>query len=338
MDNVRGELELKCIELESAELHLSNLKKKYIIHPDPCNAKKQCGHCHLRTGHSKAKCSNDPCVSAVQCGDPDKHTNEKREITAAKDMVNKLQNEKKKVQATLDIKVQTLKSTKRNFPTRVQGALVNSNKSKYLVRLESGECVVRRAILNADLAVLEKYYKSKVPDDLKEASRCFAAIINNFNAKHKETKYENPIRKLLETDEKYAVQFPSTTDITTGESTKWHQPVPQGRWSPTPASSWGWDGGSGPGPSQLPSHTVTNFNEPSPGYLLTNYNMYTGPPPGGTLVTMQPTVPITCSVPEHAPPPMSEQYLSLVPDELIMNDRNDDFGNACSLPLKKRKT
>lgn len=58
-----------------------------------------------------------------------------------------------------------------------------------------GERVVRRTItVNADLAILENYYRSKVPNNLAEVAKRFSAIIRNFDIKHQKSQMDIRIR------------------------------------------------------------------------------------------------------------------------------------------------
>ena len=72
---------------------------------------------------------------------------------------------------------ESIRNRNRSFPGEVKGYSINSNKYEYLI--EYGVQIVPLASkVNMHVAILQKVYKNKVPDDLESESLLFPAIIS----------------------------------------------------------------------------------------------------------------------------------------------------------------
>ena len=148
------------------------------------------------------------CESAAQCGDVSKHQEEKDEIRTAAELVNKLEKEIKGRQAIIDYKRRERDSMECSFDQKIRTYLINTNKDKYLFKTSKNIYVPRTAVLQVDIAILEKFYKKKIPTDLKNQAKLFQNIISNFNSK---AQPKNCLMLSGNTCKMQAFVFPTTT-------------------------------------------------------------------------------------------------------------------------------
>lgn len=89
--------------------------------------------------------------------------------------------------------------------------LINTNINKYTFSTTVGRAL-HQTMINNNVYILEKHYKGKDPVDLKEATKNFQNIINDFNGKHADQQgsrgTRNPMQKILEN---HNVEFPPFT-------------------------------------------------------------------------------------------------------------------------------
>lgn len=208
-------------EVDSAKEYQTELIKKFCFGDSNNKTILQCGKCHMREGHSKRSCANELCLSAQSCGDVDKHPEEKKQLSDAGDAVKSKARELEKCKEDKELRLKSASSIKQTFANQMFSHVVNSNIEKYTFKAIDGGHTVRRALVNQDLCILEKHYHSKIPKNLKEAALDFQNIIDKEDNKFKtllQKPEKNPVRKLLENEEKYPIKFPAVKVKTEGES------------------------------------------------------------------------------------------------------------------------
>ena len=190
---------------------------------------KQCGKCHLFQNHRKNNCPNDTCVSAVMCGDVQKHPEENGELRDIAERKNKLLLDLKKAKQELELKIKVKEKLNSSFEKRLEPYLIESNRKKYLAETAYG-IRPRQALLNEDIAVLERHYRGVFPKDIKSEKQNFQQIIHRANTIQK--KPENAVRELLTSNTVYPVKFPTQSESSPPLPSDYQPPPP-----PEPSSS-----------------------------------------------------------------------------------------------------
>ena len=207
LEEMDDKIQVLEVEVLTSKEYKESLDDKYSsVKVDKTKA--QCGKCHLRTGHTKRNCTNEACTSAESCCDIDKHADEKRLYLDATETVKAKEKELGKLKHEKESRFKTVQSMKRTFTNQICTALVNSDIDKYTFLSEAGR-VVKRALVNQDSVILEKHYNGKVPRLLDQEAKGFQTIIKNEIKKHDTSKVKNPIKRLLQDNEKYPISFPS---------------------------------------------------------------------------------------------------------------------------------
>ena len=71
---------------------------------------------------------------------------------------------------------ESIDTRNKSFPEALKSYLINSNKQEYLV--EYGDQIVPlTSKINIHLAILQKHYNGKIPENLEEESELFSQII-----------------------------------------------------------------------------------------------------------------------------------------------------------------
>ena len=175
---------------------------------------KQCGKCHLFQNHRKNNCPNDTCVSAIMCGDVTKHPEESGELRDVADRKNKLSMDLKKAKQELELKLKVKNKMNSSFEKRLEPILIESNRKKYLADTTFG-IRPRQALLNEDLAILERHYKGVYPRDIAYEKNNFQKIIARANKELSGTrKPESSVRDMLTNNPIYSVNFPKSASAT----------------------------------------------------------------------------------------------------------------------------
>ena len=211
-------------EVESLEIRLDNYEEEYerVLNKFSGGSTrvasktggKQCGKCHLFQNHRKNNCPNDTCVSAVMCGDVQKHPEECGELREIADRKNKLALDLKKAKQELELKTKVKEKLNSSFEKRLEPHLIDTNRKKYLAETAFG-IRPRQALLNEDIAILERHYRGVFPRDINFEKRNFQQIISRANEQLCiPKKPENSVRNLLVNNAVYPVKFPTQAGST----------------------------------------------------------------------------------------------------------------------------
>ena len=215
-------------ELESLEAKLLNYEEEYerTAHKysggstrPTAKSGKQCGKCHLFQNHRKNTCPNDICVSAIMCGDIQKHHEESCELREIAERKNKASIDVKKIKQELDLKIKVKEKLNCSFEKRLEPHLIESNRKRYLADTAFG-IRPRQALLNEDIAILERHYRGIFPSDIEYEKQNFQQIITRANTALPK-KPENSAR-----DGMYSVQFPKTASATAPNPMPVNPPLP----------------------------------------------------------------------------------------------------------------
>ena len=139
-------------------------------------AKFFCSNCHT-SNHRKSLCMLEMCTTALGCGKLKNHKAENKKFETKWEALKKLMCEKTDLKNELDKIRESISKRNRSFPEAVKGYLINSNKSEYLIEYRD-QIVPLTSKVNMHLAILQKVYKNKVPEDLESESLLFPTIIS----------------------------------------------------------------------------------------------------------------------------------------------------------------
>ena len=121
-----------------------------------------CGNCHLKMGHTKGHtkkiCTFSPCKSAFSSGNLSKHSNEKAERTAIERDIGRLRMKLNKGQKDIDDAKRAAEKLKNSVSKRIEDIAIDELPDRYL---SSG--LRNWALLNRDVATLQKHLKGKLP-------------------------------------------------------------------------------------------------------------------------------------------------------------------------------
>jgi hypothetical protein len=199
------DIDLKENELCAKEMELREYKRKYESLDAEYNPRvprgtgKLCHKCHTREGHTRTKCTNVPCTSVLICGEVDVHPDSKKELTELAGLKNKIEGEVKKLKSEVEVKQRVKTQMLTTFENKIHDDLIRSNPNKYLI---DGGPAYKKRILDADKAILRKYYKAKAPDNLEIASVTWQAIIDAETEKwstgqRKPIQPRNPVLEMM---------------------------------------------------------------------------------------------------------------------------------------------
>ena len=167
-----SEKELKILDSKKEIDDLTGKLESVIDH----QAKFFCSHCHT-SNHQKSLCTSEMCTTALACGKMKYHKAENKKFETKQEALKKLMCEKTDLETESEKIRESIRNRNSSFPEAVKGYLINSNKSEYLI--EYGDQIVPlTSQVNMHVAILQKVYKNKVPDDLESESLLFAAIIS----------------------------------------------------------------------------------------------------------------------------------------------------------------
>ena len=167
-----SEKELKILDSKREIDDLTAKLESVIDH----QAKYFCSHCHT-SNHRKSSCTSEMCTTALACGKMKYHKEENKKFETKQEALKKLMHEKTDLETESEKIRESIRNRNSSFPEAVKGYLINSNKSEYLI--EYGDQIVPlTSKVNMHVAILQKVYKNKVPDDLESESLLFPAIIS----------------------------------------------------------------------------------------------------------------------------------------------------------------
>jgi hypothetical protein len=211
--DLEDEASVKKVELESAQCYADDLKVRYCpvnITIDKTNS--QCSLCHLREkpAHQRRRCPWGECLGPGNCGDLDKHPHEKKLVMEAATEVRNKEKEIDKLERDIDNKRKAVMEVQRSFKHKILSALVNTDVDKYTFYTNKGR-VLKLAVINNDVHILDKHYGGRVPKYLDTAKLQFPGIIAKFNSEHihpgtSKTAVKSQVQKILE---KKNVTFPN---------------------------------------------------------------------------------------------------------------------------------
>lgn len=207
IDELEDSVNIKKVELESAHEHLAQLELKYSnpgLKPD--KTKGQCGQCNLRLGHTKRNYDYGVCEGPHICGDIDKHDIEKKQLLDASQNVKTLNRDLEKLKQSLVSKKEIHRETCQSFFSQVIPHLVNTNIDKYYPVGSFGLRALNMTAVQPDIAILEKYYRGKVPRNLEVECVRFQNIIKDNQTEIDLKNFKDPVRSFME---KKGVSVPS---------------------------------------------------------------------------------------------------------------------------------
>ena len=147
------------------------------------DARVTCSLCH-QSGHKKTSCNLSPCVTSLSCGKMRLHKNELKNLETQKATLKKLFKEKSDMEGEAEKVRESIDIRNRSFPEALRSCLINSNKQEYLVEY-NGQVVPLTSKINLHLAILQKHYNNKVPENLEEESTLFSEIITAHRERFK---------------------------------------------------------------------------------------------------------------------------------------------------------
>lgn len=166
--------------LETLQEQRTELTSKYTF---PVNKQgKQCSRCHLYQNHRRNNCPNDLCVSAVMCGDLGKHAEESGEVRDIDNKIQKATCDIKKERIDLENKRKCRDKLMGSFNKQIELELINSDRKRYLIATPFG-VKPKQALINEHVAILERHYHGKVPQNVAAERHGFKRIIENSLSK-----------------------------------------------------------------------------------------------------------------------------------------------------------
>ena len=142
--------------------------------PDACVT---CSICHA-SGHKKTSCNLSPCVTSLSFGKMRLHKNELKNLKSQKASLKKLFKEKSDMESEAEKVRESIDIRNKSFPEALRSYLINSNKQEYLVEY-NGQVVPLMSKINLHLAILQKHYNNKIPENCEEENTLFSEIITS---------------------------------------------------------------------------------------------------------------------------------------------------------------
>ena len=109
-------------------------------------------------GHTKKICTFSPCKSAFSCGNLSKHSNEKTERTAIERDIGRLRIKLNKGQKDIDDAKKAAEKLNNSVSKRIEEIAIHEMPDRYL-----SSSLRNSALLNRDVATLQKHLKGKLP-------------------------------------------------------------------------------------------------------------------------------------------------------------------------------
>jgi hypothetical protein len=225
------DIELKQNELRAKEMEFEEYKRKYEQLDNEYNPKvpratgKLCHKCHTRDGHTRSRCKNEPCTNVVICGELDVHPESKKELVELASLKNKADGELKKFKSEVEVKQKIKNQMLMTFENKIHEQLIRTNPEKYLI---GGVGQAKKRVLDADKAILRKYYNGKAPEHLDVASITWQALIDAEMEKwnvgqRKPQPPRNPVLEMM-TAASAGVTTTSNTNVCTTRSIPQYSP------------------------------------------------------------------------------------------------------------------
>ena len=179
------------VDIESKQGEIEKFRSKIeernkVMAETDIDTRPSCSRCHV-PGHKIGKCTQDKCMTSISCGKMRLHKNELKEVDALKSELKKLQKDEAILQSECEKVQDSINSNNKCFSSAIRGYLINSNKTKYLIKYGDQVVPITR-IVNIDIQILQRYYNNRVPDDLMHESENFDSIIAMHSSKFGQTR------------------------------------------------------------------------------------------------------------------------------------------------------
>lgn len=159
-----------------------------------------CSKCHRKEGHNRLNCPYPrECTSALFCGNIDKHPDDKQTV---KQKTKLLAEERKSLvvmKEELKSREKASASVGQRYAARVKETLIESNPDKYF-RHVNGKQIEDWRHINKDSKVLEKQFKSRIPNaiEARETIEEFEALSTVKKTCTGKTSVHKPYKMLWE--------------------------------------------------------------------------------------------------------------------------------------------
>ncbi len=213
------QLDIKNAEIRAKTLVVNKLDDDYRPPNDSDTIGTVCGNCHIKGRHQKPRCPNATCESAKQCGQLEKkfHPDEKKHYDSQKAKLKQLKRDAQNLEDEMAKYKEATNAVARSFPEAIKSTLLESNPERYSVDTLMG---VRPKMtdLVEDTAILQTYFKNKVPDNLEHMGETFQNIIKDVRMRNARKSSDPIVSKLSENGVKFDNKKAETAHVVVRDS------------------------------------------------------------------------------------------------------------------------